>query len=195
MSALLRNINFSAGVDEAGRGSWAGPVVAAAVYLNNDYRIIGINDSKKLSAKKREHLYEEISRYYKVGIGIATAEEIDSLNILKATFLAMKRAISILNCDSDIYLIDGNINPNLGVTSKAIIRGDSIYESIAAASIIAKVTRDSMMKKISLEYPQYKWGQNAGYGTSEHMRALETYGITPYHRKSFKPIAQFLTFA
>jgi len=199
MNTKLNHINLSVGIDEAGRGSWAGPVVASAVYLLPNHKIIGLNDSKKLSLKKREMLFAEISSSQKYGIGLASAEEIDNLNILQATFLAMKRALMDLNNQDGIknlqliYLVDGNINPDLGVKSQAIIKGDSTIDSIAAASIIAKVTRDKIMSELDDLNPGYKWATNAGYGTGEHMNALKKLGVTIHHRKSYKPIANLLT--
>ena len=201
MIAELKYINNSIGVDEAGRGAWAGPVVAAAVYLFPDHKIIGLNDSKKLSPRNREVLFEKICSNHKYGIGLATTEEIDDINILQATFLAMKRAIGNLNYqptspnDHLTYLIDGNINPNLGVNSKAIIKGDSLFESIAAASIIAKVTRDKIMTELDNSFPGYKWNSNAGYGTADHLNSLIKLGVNKHHRKSYKPIANLLTIA
>ncbi len=189
----LRSVNFSVGIDEAGRGSWAGPVVAAAVALLPEHNIIGLNDSKKLSAKKRLILFDEICKNHKHSVGMATVEEIDTLNILQATFLAMKRAIENLDYEAHIYLIDGNINPNLGVNSKAIVQGDGKYEQIAAASIIAKVTRDQIMSELHQNYPEYNWNRNAGYGTAEHLNSIIKHGPCEHHRKTFKPITNLLT--
>lgn len=193
MKPRLKFINNSVGVDEAGRGSWAGPVVAAAVVLLPDHKIVGLNDSKKLSPKKRLYLFEAIQKNQKYAVGIATVEEICRLNILQATFLAMKRAIENLNHQAQIFLIDGNINPDLGVTSEAIIKGDSIYEQIAAASIVAKVVRDQIMKELDLIHPEYNWRNNAGYGTAQHLEKLMKFGPCQHHRKTFKPITNFLT--
>jgi len=193
MNSTLKNINFSAGVDEAGRGSWAGPVVAATVALSPNHNIVGLNDSKKLTAKKREELFEEICNTQNFGVGVASVQEIDRINILQATFLAMKRAIDNMSYQAEIYLIDGNINPDLGVNSQAIVRGDATVESIAAASIIAKVTRDRIMRELGVAHPDYNWMSNVGYGTSLHLKAIKKFGVTEHHRRSFKPIVNFLT--
>ena len=190
--------NYIFGVDEAGRGPWCGPVVAACVCWKN--LIIPqklqeqINDSKKLSHKKREVLYEEImASEALVGIGQASVEEIDRLNILQATFLAMQRALDTVRSEKEYVLIDGNrIPPKLMYPSQAVIKGDSISLSIASASIIAKVFRDRIMLKLSSEYPCYGWDRNAGYGTKEHIEALKKFGVSPYHRKSYRPIKEFL---
>ncbi|MEZ5690911.1 MAG: ribonuclease HII [Rickettsiales bacterium] len=185
-----------AGVDEAGRGSWAGVVVAAAVILDRKNIPAGINDSKKLKAAKREELYDHILNTSYSGVGMADAKEIDSLNILEATKLAMSRAVLELsnkfNDNINLVLIDGNKSPVLPYPTKTVINGDSKSLSIAAASIIAKVTRDRIMKELSIVHPEYGWESNAGYGTKKHMAAIERYGITDYHRKSYKPIAKFI---
>lgn len=183
-----------AGVDEAGRGPWAGPVVAAAVILNQTEIPDGINDSKKLSAQKREYLYKEILENSKNGIGIASVEEIDTLNILEATKLAMCRAVSMLgDIDIKMVLVDGNKAPDLKFPAKTLVGGDSKSLSIAAASIIAKVTRDRIMCKLAEEYPQYGWNRNSGYGTKKHIEALQIHGVTPHHRKSYRPIRELLS--
>lgn len=181
-----------AGIDEAGRGPWAGPVVSAAVIL--DYRNIpeGLNDSKKLSGKKRLSLYSSIHKLHKVGVGYSNIEEIDTLNILKATFLSMNRAIKDLNSNIDFILVDGNLDPGFSYKTNCIVKGDSISASIAAASIIAKVTRDNLMLRIDKEFPDYNWKKNKGYGTSEHRNALKMYGPCKYHRKTFSPINKML---
>lgn len=181
-----------AGVDEAGRGPWAGPVVAAAVILNRNNIPDGLNDSKKLRAAKREKLFLAIDQTSHVGIGIASVEEIDQLNILQATFLAMQRAYKMLGTTPDMALIDGNQLPKLPCLARAIIGGDARCPSIAAASIIAKVTRDKIMTALAGEYPEYGWDRNAGYGTAQHIKALEEHGITPYHRRSYKPIKPYI---
>ncbi len=177
-----------AGVDEAGRGPWAGPVVAAAVIINKNSVPKGINDSKKLTALKREKLYEEIISSCHFGVGIASVEEIDSLNILNASMLAMQRAFANLPVAADIVLVDGNKAPDLKVKAIPIIKGDSISISIAAASIIAKVTRDRMMLSLAAQFPYYAWERNSGYGTKAHQDGIKFNGITMHHRKSFKPI-------
>ena len=181
-----------AGIDEVGRGPFAGPVVAAAVVLTPDNIPNGIQDSKKLSKQKREALFTEILQSADVGIGEASVSEIDKLNILQATFVAMKRALKALNQSPDSLLIDGNRDPKLGVPSQLIVKGDSISLSIAAASIVAKVTRDRKMCALSEQYPHYGWEKNAGYGTAEHRKGLSLFGVTPQHRRSFAPIRKIL---
>ena len=197
--ASLPNLSFEilaggvvAGVDEAGRGPWAGPVVAGAVILNQKRIPSGINDSKKLSAIKRELLYEEILQSARTGIGISTVEEIDKLNILEATKLAMQRAVEMLGNDIILVLIDGNKAPTLNFPTQTIIGGDTKSLSIAAASIIAKVTRDRIMCELGEANPEYGWERNSGYGTKHHIEALAKYGITGHHRKSYKPIRELL---
>ena len=181
-----------AGVDEAGRGPWAGPVVSAAVVLNKKNIPIDLNDSKKISEKKRHSLYSSIYNSHFVGVGISSIEEIDNLNILQATFLSMKRALNNLDCSVDAILVDGNIDPGFDYKTECIVKGDSISFSIAAASIVAKVTRDNLMSKIHREFPNYNWKRNKGYGTREHRNALDMYGPCKYHRKSFSPINKML---
>ena len=181
-----------AGIDEAGRGPWAGPVVAAAVVFYTDAIPAGVHDSKKISSVRREALLDDILKCAHVGIGISTAEEIDRVNILQATFLAMQRAYRMLGMTPNIALIDGNKCPKLPCATKAIIGGDALCPSIAAASIVAKVTRDRIMAELALEYPQYGWERNAGYGTATHQDALKHFGVTPHHRKSYKPIQLLL---
>ena len=176
------------GTDEAGRGPLAGPVVAAAVQLDLSNPIEGINDSKKLSAKKRELLYNKISsQAISWSIGHASPEEIDSINILQASLLAMKRALDNLNTQSSLVLIDGNktINDLSRIRQFSIINGDCISASIAAASIVAKVTRDRLMMKYHEKYPEYSFDTNKGYPTKEHRKRVLKYGLTPIHRKSF----------
>lgn len=174
------------GVDEAGRGPLAGPVYAAAVILPQNFMIDGLNDSKKLSAKKREFLYNEIIKNAKAfSIAYASETEIDDINILNATFLAMKRAIEGLNLKPDLALIDGNCAPKLNIPTKTIVKGDSLSASISAASILAKVTRDRLMVKLSNEYSQYSFEKHKGYGTKLHVEAIKKYGPSIIHRKSF----------
>lgn len=176
------------GIDEVGRGPLAGPVVAAAVILNDTHKILGLNDSKQLSAHKREELVTEIRKNARaIGIGEATAEEIDQLNIYQATKVAMQRAIDKLMITPDCLLIDAMVLDN-GLPQEKIIKGDARSVSIAAASIIAKVYRDEWMTTYGEEYPAYGFSKNAGYGTKEHLKAIETYGILPIHRKTFAPI-------
>lgn len=193
LSLELTSCGVVAGVDEAGRGPWAGAVVAGAVILDRNRLPNGINDSKKLSATKREKLYNEIMERAITGIGISTAKEIDNINILEATKLAMQRAVSMLvGRDISLVLVDGNKDPDLPYKTQTVIGGDAKSLSIAAASIIAKVTRDRMMCELAKEYPQYGWEKNSGYGTKQHIEALERYGVTPHHRKSYKPIREIL---
>ena len=181
-----------AGIDEAGRGPWAGPVVSAAVILNEKNIPDGLNDSKKLSEKKRLSLYSSIYNFHSVGVGISSIEEIDTMNVLQATFLSMRRAVNDLNPQPEHVLVDGNLDPGLDFKTDCIVKGDSASLSIAAASIIAKVTRDNLMIELDGEYPYYCWKKNKGYGTSEHRKALEMYGPCKYHRKSFSPINKML---
>ena len=181
------------GVDEVGRGPWAGPVVTAAVILDPAHLPKGLNDSKKLSPSKREALFDEITKSAVTAIGIASVSEIDDINILQATFLAMRRAVSGLQTTPAFALIDGNkIPPGLPCDAQAIVKGDGRSLSIAAASIIAKVTRDEMMRNLATQYPGYGWETNMGYGTKAHQAGLARLGVTPHHRVSFKPIHNML---
>ncbi|MBC6440938.1 MAG: ribonuclease HII [Rhodospirillales bacterium] len=178
-----------AGVDEVGRGPWAGPVVAAAVILDPTAIPEGLDDSKKLTARKRDALAEQIAVSAAVGVGIANVAEIDRLNILAASMLAMTRAIEALAIAPAHALVDGNRAPSLACPVTTIVKGDGRSVSIAAASIVAKVTRDRMMTDLAKRHPGYGWERNAGYGTAEHRAGLERLGLTPHHRRSFKPIA------
>lgn len=182
-----------AGVDEVGRGPWAGPVVASAVILDAGNFPDGLDDSKKLTKRKRERLFDEIKEAATVGVGQASVEEIDQLNILRASLLAMSRAIAELSSAPEAILVDGNEAPDCRQPVQCIVKGDSHSLSIAAASIIAKVTRDRIMQELSLTYPAYGWERNAGYGTAEHRDALSLVGISPHHRKSFAPIRKLMT--
>ncbi len=186
-----------AGVDEVGRGAWAGPVFASAVIFSNkklsSKLYSEINDSKKLSSKKRDSLYEIILREAEVGIGQASVEDIDNMNILNATFLAMERAISNLESKADFIIIDGNQSRPIFDPSRPIIKGDSISLSIAAASIVAKVSRDRLMIRLDSKFKGYGWHQNKGYGTMAHKIGLDKLGITTHHRKTFKPIINILS--
>ncbi len=174
------------GIDEAGRGPLAGPVYAAAVVLPFGTVIDGVNDSKKISEKKREYLFDIIKeKSVCFNIAFATAEEIDDVNILNATFLAMKRAVQGLKESPDFALVDGNRLPSLDIPCAAIVKGDSLSESIACASILAKVERDRFMKRESEKYPQYFFEKHKGYGTKIHVEALKKYGPCPIHRKTF----------
>lgn len=182
-----------AGVDEAGRGPLAGPVVAAAVILNPEHPITGLDDSKKLSAKKRENLFDEICKKAKAfAIAEASVAEIDELNILQASLLAMQRAVNQLNLQPDKILVDGTFCPKVNMLSEAIIDGDAKVQEISAASILAKVYRDRLMQKLDQEHPGYGLAQHAGYPTKLHLQALQTLGISPIHRKSFAPVRALL---
>lgn len=176
-----------AGVDEAGRGPLAGPVVAAAVIVDQTIIIDGIRDSKKIAKRKRESLYELITEHYCFGVGIVSPKEIDQINILEATKKACCLAVDNLSSRPGIVIVDGNMKFD-DPRYVSIIKGDDKSISIAAASIIAKVTRDRMMEKLSQEYPVYDWHKNSGYGTKYHLEAISNHGITMYHRKSFAPI-------
>lgn len=178
------------GVDEAGRGPLAGPVVAAAVILHRKRFPRGIDDSKKLGEEARESLYTRITRSAAWSVGIVDVEEIDRLNIYHATMLAMSRAVDALGIEPAMVLVDGNALPKWRHKAQAIVSGDALSRSIAAASIVAKVTRDRIMIEHDLTYPGYGWRQNKGYGTPVHKAALLTLGPTPLHRRSFAPVAQ-----
>lgn len=177
-----------AGIDEAGRGPLAGPVVAAAVVIDPARIPAGLADSKTLTRKRREALIEEVLALAHVGIGEASAAEIDEINILQATFLAMRRAVENLPVRAAAALVDGNRTPRLSIPCHAVVKGDATCLSIAAASIAAKVTRDRIMDRLALEHPGFGWERNAGYGTAEHMAALREIGPTPHHRRSFAPV-------
>ena len=181
-----------AGVDEAGRGPLAGPVVAATVILDEQNRISGLADSKKLTAKKREKLFQEIMQHAEVGIGVVDVEEIDKNNILKATQKAMYKAIGALKTKPDKALIDGYALPNQIIPNKGIIGGDDKIDCIRAASIIAKVTRDRMMQQYDIIFPEFGFARHKGYGTILHMEKLSEYKACPIHRKSFKPVNENL---
>ncbi len=174
------------GIDEAGRGPLCGPVVAGAVILKKDDYIEGINDSKKISEKKREIIYEEImKRAIAVGVGISSVEIIEKVNILNATKIAMKQALENLKVKPDFVLIDGNQKIDIDIPSDVVVSGDAKSISIAAASIVAKVTRDRMLIKWDKEYPEYGFAKHKGYGTKAHIEAIKKYGLTPLHRPSF----------
>jgi ribonuclease HII len=180
---------LTAGVDEAGRGPLAGSVVAAAVILDDANPIKGLADSKKLTALKRAKLYDEIrAKALCVGVGEASVDEIDRLNILQATMLAMQRAVANLRLKPSMVLVDGNRIPKLDMLAEAIVQGDAKVQAISAASIIAKVTRDRQCEALHEAYPQYGFDGHKGYGTAVHMAALKTHGATPAHRKSFAPV-------
>jgi len=189
----LLNIKKIAGVDEVGRGCLAGPVFAAAVILNSDINTKGIKDSKKISFKNRMFLSKYIKKNSTFAIAFASVEEIEKLNILNASLLSMKRALDKLRQKPSMIYIDGIFAPkNLKIKHKTFIKGDEKITSIAAASIVAKATRDQFMIKLGRNFPKYKWNKNFGYGTAEHLKSLKKYGITKHHRKKFKPIYNIL---
>ena len=199
MPDLSREISIGgriAGIDEAGRGPWAGPVIAAAVVLNQskmpEELRLGINDSKVISAAKRERIFSTLHLCADIGVGRAEVNEIDETNILNATFMAMKRALQSLSVSVDVALVDGNQAPNLPCKVETLIKGDALSLSIAAASIVAKVHRDREMTMLAKTFPGYGWEKNAGYGTKEHREALASIGVTPHHRKTFSPIAKII---
>ncbi|MBX7147920.1 ribonuclease HII [bacterium] len=186
-------ITLVAGVDEAGRGAWAGPVCAAAVVLKPYEVIPQINDSKKLSPKKREELFDVIiSKALCYGISLIDAQIIDSINILQASLLAMKNALEQMTPKPQHVLVDGNMAPNIDMAHTTIIDGDALSQTIGAASILAKVTRDRLMRELHGQFPQYQFDSHKGYGTKAHQKALAEHGVTILHRKSFEPIRVLL---
>lgn len=187
-----KGINLIAGVDEVGRGPLIGSVVAAAVILPSGFYMSEINDSKKLSEKKREELYPIImEKAVSVGVGVVDSETIDKVNILNATKMAMKMAINNLSVKPEHVLIDA-VKLDIDIPYTAIIKGDAKSESIAAASIVAKVYRDNMMKELDKEYPMYDFKSNKGYGTKKHIEAIKKYGVLKEHRKTFKPVSDYV---
>ena len=181
-----QGVEVICGVDEAGRGPLAGPVCAAAVILPPHLRIPGLNDSKKLSDKRRRELFPMIcDQALAYGIAFATEQEIDEINILHATFLAMERALAQLKIRPDLVLIDGNRQKDFGIPAKTVVKGDSLSANIAAASVLAKVTRDDFMVRQAEQFPEYGFEIHKGYGTKAHYAALEQYGACPIHRKTF----------
>ncbi len=182
-----------AGVDEVGRGPLAGPVTAAAVVLDPANIPEGLNDSKKLTPKRRQVLHDALLECAEVSIAHASVEEIDELNILRASHLAMERAVAGLKSSADFALIDGNMIPRgLIIPAQAVIKGDAVSVSIAAASIVAKITRDQIMEDLAQQFPGYGWERNAGYPSKQHKEALQNLGVTPHHRRSFKPVHNML---
>jgi len=177
-----------AGVDEAGRGPLAGPVVAAAVVLNPRFIPEGIADSKALDARQRQSVYQTIIDTAQVGIGVASVDRIDTDNILNASLWAMAEAIARLDQRPRLALVDGNKTPHVECTTRAIVQGDARCLSIAAASIVAKVARDAMMAELARDYPHYGFDRHKGYGTREHHAAIARHGVTPHHRRSFRPV-------
>jgi len=193
LEARRRGYRWIAGLDEAGRGPLAGPVVAAAVILPTRCRLVGVDDSKQVSEPERARLYEVIvQRARGVAVGVATEQEIDHLNILEATRLAMCRAVASLTLQADYLLIDAVSLPGLAIPSRSIIKGDTLSLSIAAASIVAKVTRDRMMVAYHRAYPEYNFLSHKGYGTEEHLLRLTQHGPCAIHRRTFAPVAQLL---
>jgi len=193
--------NIVVGIDEVGRGPLAGPVVAVAVYIKRSLwknflkkypKIIKINDSKKISKKIREELYNILINIIPFGVGAASVKEIEEKNILQASLIAMERAYTSLKISADFVLVDGINAPKIKANVKAIKNGDNKSISIATASIIAKVIRDNLMKKLSYKYPEFFWSKNSGYGTKLHIDKIKLLGITPHHRKSFKPITKMI---
>ena len=194
MPELIVPVGLVCGIDEAGRGPLAGPVVAAAVILDPERPIAGLNDSKKLSEKKRDALAEIIrERALAWAVGEATVEEIDRLNILQATMLAMQRAVAALQVKAESALVDGNRCPKLDIPCEAVVKGDGKIASIAAASILAKTVRDAGMLVLHAQYPQYGFDRHMGYPTAAHFAALEAHGASPVHRRSFGPVARQLS--
>lgn len=181
------------GIDEAGRGPWAGPVVAAAVILDRAHVPQGLDDSKKLSPKRRAALFDQIMASAHIGVGTGPVDEIDRIGIARANDLAMERAVARLGLNDGFLLIDGRWVPRgLSFPARALPKGDGLSLSIAAASIIAKVTRDRLMAELDTEHPGYGWATNQGYGTKAHAAALRALGVTPHHRRSFRPIHNIL---
>lgn len=181
------------GLDEVGRGPWAGPVVAAAVVLDPDRIPAGIDDSKRLTAARREALHAALTGCARLGVGVASVAEIDALNILQASFLAMRRALAGLGETPGFALVDGKITPpDLGCPARAVVGGDGLCLSIAAASIVAKVVRDRMMVALAQQFPGYGWETNMGYGVPAHAAGLARLGVTPHHRRSFAPVHKIL---
>ncbi|MEI8156290.1 MAG: ribonuclease HII [Burkholderiales bacterium] len=193
VALLWGSTGLVAGVDEAGRGPLAGPVVAAAVILDERKPILGLADSKVLTARRRELLFDEIrAKALCCSVAEASAEEIDTINILQATLLAMRRAVDGLRLKPSLVLVDGNRLPVLTMRAEAIVKGDSKVSAISAASILAKVTRDRWCAELDVQYPQYGFAAHKGYGTAEHLKALQAHGACPQHRKTFSPVAKVL---
>lgn len=180
------------GVDEAGRGAWAGPVFAAAVHLKKGTRLPGLKDSKLLSLEQREVLFQQIQEKCLYGIGFATAQEVDDLGLLKATHLAMKRAVEAFPVKIDHLQVDGRDGFQFEVSSECIVKGDSKVRAISAASILAKVSRDRVMTEYAKIYPEYSFEKHKGYGTKKHQDLLKTHGVCPIHRRSYKPIQNYV---
>ena len=190
-SWFAKGCSLVAGVDEAGRGPWAGPVVAAVVVVGPAAPLLpGVNDSKQLSGRRREELAAAIVASYPYAVGAASPREIDRLNIRRATALAMRRALGRLRVTADVILVDGLAVPELGVAHEALVGGDARCFAIACASIVAKTVRDRLMTRLAARHPAYHWDSNAGYGTKAHQRAIALAGLTAHHRRSFSPVSQ-----
>ena len=193
LETALGRRHLVCGIDEVGRGPWAGPVVAAAVILDPAAIPAGIDDSKRLPAARRQDLHDALLAAARVGIGRASVSEIDTMNILQASFLAMRRAVAALGVRPGFALVDGHmVPPGLPCRSEPVVGGDARALSIAAASIVAKVTRDRIMVALALQFPGYAWERNMGYGTRDHVEGLERYGVTQHHRRGFRPIHKML---
>jgi len=192
--AISKGFSYPVGIDEAGRGPLAGPVIAAAIYIPPHLEIEGIKDSKELSPKKRRKVYEILlqSKEIDYGIGVSSPQEIDRINILQATFEAMKEAVAKLQVKPDFLLIDGNMGPLVEMKKQKVVQGDKKVRSIAAASILAKEYRDELMAELHLLYPEYNFLKHKGYPTEEHMNALRKYGPSPIHRRSFAPVRELI---
>jgi ribonuclease HII len=191
---VLVKYTLVAGVDEAGRGPLAGPVVAAAVILDRQHPIAGLADSKVLTVAKRQRLYDEIREHALAwAVAQANVQEIDTLNILGATLLAMRRAVDALGVQAEYVLVDGNKCPDLSCPAAAVVKGDNLVEAISAASIMAKVTRDREMEILAEKYPEYEFAAHKGYPTRVHIEKLRKYGVSPEHRQSFAPVRKLLS--
>ena len=192
---ILNDLKFGKniiGVDEVGRGCLAGPVFAAAIKLDQNNLPEGINDSKKLNKSKRLEIFKALIKKCEYSVGISSVKEIEELNILQSSLLAMNRALKKINIKNHVILVDGNFSPDKNKNIITIIKGDQKCISIAAASIIAKVSRDLFMEELSLKFPNYNWEKNCGYGTKKHLEAIKKFGITEHHRKTFSPIHNLL---
>lgn len=187
-SAVLNGLEPVVGIDEAGRGALCGPVVAAAVSFYEMSLVAGLDDSKKVPANERIRIFNVIQSVATVGVGIVDVDYIDEHNILNATMKAMELAVYDMGIQAGAVIVDGDKRPNVNCPCMPVVGGDSISASVSAASIIAKVARDEIMVELHKEFPQYGWDKNKGYGTKEHLQAIEKYGATPHHRKSFKPM-------
>ena len=192
---ILNDLKFGKniiGVDEVGRGCLAGPVFAAAIKLDQKNFPEGINDSKKLNKPKRLEIFKALIKKCEYSVGISSVKEIEELNILQSSLLAMNRALKKINIKNHVILVDGNFSPDKDKNIRTVIKGDQKCISIAAASIIAKVSRDLFMEELSLKFPNYNWEKNCGYGTKKHLEAIKKFGITEHHRKTFSPIHNLL---